>query len=111
MLTAASAALRRAGSKAHIVALEPSSSPVPTTGIVPPLLTADAYDEARTVDEDEARRMAPPPARREGVFAGISSALNAVGAIRLARELGDDHTVVTVAPDTGPKYLTGDLFK
>ena len=49
-------------------------------------------------------------AREEGVFAGISSGLNVVGALQLARELGPGHTVVTVAVDTGLKYLAGDLY-
>jgi cysteine synthase A len=67
--------------------------------------------EARAVDEGEARAMARWLAREEGIFAGTSSALNVVGALQLARELGSDHTVVTVAVDTGLKYLAGDLFK
>jgi cysteine synthase A len=54
-----------------------------------------------------ARRMA----KEEGIFAGISTGLNVVGAIRLDRELGPDHTVATVAVDTGMMYLSGDLYK
>ncbi len=79
-------------------------------GIVPPLLTGDGYDEARTVEEDEAREMAVRLARTDGIFAGTSSALNVVGAVALARELGAGRTVVTVAVDSGLKYLAGDLF-
>jgi cysteine synthase A len=55
--------------------------------------------------------MAVRLAREEGVFAGTSSALNVVGAIELAEELGTAKTVVTVAVDTGLKYLAGDLFE
>jgi cysteine synthase A len=80
------------------------------TGIVPPLLTPESYDEARIVDEDQARLLARRLAREEGIFAGTSSALNVLGAITLAAELGAGHTVVTVAVDTGMKYLAGDLF-
>ncbi|WP_404828770.1 pyridoxal-phosphate dependent enzyme [Streptomyces dioscori] len=80
------------------------------TGVVPPLLTRDVYDEARTVDEEEARRLVPSPARQEGVCTGTSGALNITGAIRLARRAGAGRTVVTVVPDTGLKYLAGDLF-
>ncbi|MFE1879286.1 pyridoxal-phosphate dependent enzyme [Streptomyces diastatochromogenes] len=102
MISGVSAVLRQAGSRARVVALEPSSSPVLTagtagphrvegiaTGIVPPLLTADVLDEARTVDEAEARRMALRLAREEGILAGTSSALYVVGAIGLALELGE----------------------
>ncbi|MCI0553231.1 MAG: cysteine synthase, partial [Anaerolineae bacterium] len=49
-------------------------------------------------------------AREEGIFTGTSSGMNVVGAIALARELGAGHTVVTVAVDTGLKYLAGDLY-
>ena len=49
-------------------------------------------------------------AREEGIFAGISSGLNVVGALHLAEELGSGKTVVTVAVDSGLKYLADDLF-
>jgi cysteine synthase A len=107
----------------RIVALEPASSPALTkgfggshrvegtaTGTIPPLLTEGAYDEARAVDESEARELVKSLAQREGVFAGTSSALNVLGAIQLASELSPDQTVVTVAADTGLKYLAGDLY-
>jgi len=48
----------------------------------------------------------------EGGFAvaGTSSGLNVVGAFQLAEELGEGKTVVTVAVDTGLKYLADDLY-
>jgi len=49
-------------------------------------------------------------AREEGVFVGTSSALNVVGALQVARELGPGKVVATVAVDTGLKYLAGDLY-
>ena len=49
-------------------------------------------------------------ARQEGLFAGTSTGLNVVAALQLAQELGDRHTVVTVAVDSGLKYLAGDLY-
>jgi len=79
-------------------------------GFIPPHLTPDVYDEARAISETEARLMARRLAREEGIFAGVSSALNVVAALQLARELGPGHTVATVAVDTGLKYLAGDLF-
>lgn len=123
MLVGVARALRAGGSPARIVAFEPATSPMLTagfggphrvegtaTGIVPPLLTPDSYDEARVVSEVEARVMAAGLAQSEGIFAGTSSALNVVGAITLAQELGENATVVTIAVDTGMKYLAGDLF-
>ena len=123
MLVGVSGALRAGGSAARVIAFEPASAPMLTAGhggphrvegtaagIVPPLLAADGYDEARTVEEDAARDMAVRLARSDGIFAGTLSALNVTGAIALARELGAGRTVVTVAADTGLKYLAGDLF-
>jgi cysteine synthase A len=124
MLMGVACVLRRGGSPANIVALEPSSSPILSQGmtgthdvegigigLIPPLLDKAFYDEARGIDEEEAREMARRLAREEGIFAGTSTGLNVVGAQQLAQELGSGHTVVTVAVDTGLKYLAGDLFK
>lgn len=107
----------------RIVALEPKTSPVISKGasgtheiegvgigFVPPLLDKAFFDEARGIDEGEAREMAWRLAREEGIFAGTSSGMNIVGAIGLGRELGPRHTVVTVAVDSGLKYLAGDLY-
>ena len=123
MILGVSDALRKAGSPARIVVFEPASAPLISrgeqgshrvegiaVGIVQPRLTPETYDEARAIDETEARTMARRLAREEGVFTGTSSGLNVVGAIQLARELGPGKTVVTVAVDSGLKYLAGDLF-
>lgn len=123
MLVGVSRALKAAGSGARIIALEPKGSPALTegrggahrvegtaTGRVPPHLQRSDYDEARAIDEDEARALARRLAREEGIFAGTSSALNVLAALQLAAELGRGHRVATVAVDTGLKYLAGDLF-
>ncbi len=123
MLTGVSRALRVGGSRARIVALEPASCPVLTTGkngahrvdgiapgFVPPHLKREDYDEARAVEESEAREMARRLAKEEGIFAGTSSGLNVAAAVKLAQEFKPGQAVVTVAVDTGLKYLAGDLF-
>lgn len=123
MLVGVSQALKAGGSRARIVALEPGGSPMLTTGrggphrvegtapgFVPPHLKPGDYDEARAIDEDEARAMARRLAREEGIFTGTSSGLNVVAALELAHELGAGHQVVTVAVDSALKYLAGDLF-
>jgi cysteine synthase len=79
-------------------------------GYVPPHLKREDYDEARAIDEADARRMARRVAQEEGIFVGTSSGLNIFAALQLARELGPGHRVATVAVDTGLKYLAGDLF-
>jgi cysteine synthase A len=123
MLRGVARALREGGSRARIVALEPASSPVLTaghggahhvegigTGSIPPHMQDRPYDEARAVDEQDARAMARRLAREEGVFVGTSSGLNIAAALTLARELGAGSVVATVAVDSGLKYLAGDLF-
>ncbi len=124
MLSGVSAAFRAAGCGARLVALEPASSPVLTkgqpgshrvegigVGFWPPHLREGGYDEIRAIDEGEARVMARRLAKEEGILAGTSSALNVAAAVALAQELGSGKTVVTVACDTGLKYLGGDLFE
>jgi cysteine synthase A len=124
MLRGVSRAFQEARSPARIVALEPASSPALTegrggahrvegigTGSVPSHMRERPYDEARSVEESDARVMARRLAREEGLLVGTSSGLNIAAAVRLARELGPGKTVATVAVDTGLKYLAGDLFE
>lgn len=124
MLVGVSKALKEAGGKARIIALEPSQSPFLTTGkggphrvegtaagFWPPHLKKEMYDEVRVIDENEGRAMAKRVAKEEGVFAGTSSGVNIAAAVALARELGPGKVVGTVAVDTGLKYLAGDLYK
>jgi cysteine synthase len=54
--------------------------------------------------------MARRLAREEGILAGTSTGLNVAAAVQLASELGPEATVVTVAADSGLKYLAGDLY-
>jgi len=124
MLRGVSRAFRDAGSPARIVALEPASSPALTegrggahrvegigTGSVPPHMLDRPFDEARSIEESDARAMARRLAREEGLLVGTSTGLNIHAAVQLARELGPGKTVATVAVDTGLKYLAGDLFE
>ena len=80
-------------------------------GFVVPLWNEGAADEVETVSTAEAMAMARRLAREEGIFAGTSSGGNVVAALRVAKELGPDATVVTVIVDTGLKYLSTKLYK
>jgi cysteine synthase A len=124
MLMGVARALKEAGSRARIIALEPSTSPFLTTGkggphrvegtaagFWPPHLVKGAFDEARAIDEEAGRAMSRRAAREEGLFAGTSTGLNLTAALDVARELGRGKVVATVAVDTGLKYLAGDLYK
>lgn len=123
MLVGVSSELKMADVSTRVIALEPASSPFLTTGRngshrvegtaigrMPPLLEKDAYDEAMAIDEDRARETARSLALHEGIFCGTSSGLNVYAAIEIGKKLGPGYTVVTVACDSGMKYLAGDLF-
>jgi cysteine synthase A len=123
MMAGVSQTLKKADANTRVVILEPASAPLLTqgttgthkvegigVGLVPPLLAEAVYDEARAVAETEARQIAKRLAAEEGIFGGTSTGMNVVAALKLAMELGPGHTVVTVACDSGMKYLSGDLF-
>lgn len=123
MLMGVATAFRDAGAPTRFIALEPGSSPVISAGtagthhvegigasFVPPMLDPAYYAEARAIDEALARETARRLAREEGIFTGVSSGLNVAAALQIAREIGAGHTVVTVAVDSGMKYLAGDLY-
>jgi cysteine synthase len=123
MLIGTARVLRRANPATRVIAFEPATSSVLSggaagphgvegvaPGFVPPQFDRSLVSETRGIDEAEGRRMAWALARSEGIFAGTSTGLNVAGAIQLAREIGPGHRVVTVAVDSGLKYLAGDLY-
>ncbi|KAG0051082.1 hypothetical protein BGZ83_004114 [Gryganskiella cystojenkinii] len=63
-------------------------------------------DDAIRVTDQEAVDMARYLVHQEGLFIGSSSAVNCVGAVRIARELGPGHTIVTLLCDSGQRHLT-----
>ncbi|KAG0202853.1 hypothetical protein BGX33_009447 [Mortierella sp. NVP41] len=63
-------------------------------------------DDAIRVTDQEAVDMARYLVNQEGLFIGSSSAVNCVGAVRIARELGPGHTIVTLLCDSGHRHLT-----
>ncbi|KAF9903953.1 hypothetical protein EC991_003171 [Linnemannia zychae] len=63
-------------------------------------------DDAIRVTDQEAVDMARYLVNQEGLFIGSSSAVNCVGAVRIARELGPGHTIVTLLCDSGQRHLT-----
>jgi cysteine synthase A len=76
------------------------------TGMVMPHWDADRVDELEAIGDDEAVEMTQRLAVEEGIFAGISTGANVVGAHRLAERLGADAVLVTLAVDSGFKYLS-----
>jgi cysteine synthase A len=76
------------------------------TGLVMPHWDPGRIDHVEPIDDVEAIEMTRRLAVEEGVFAGISTGANVVGAHRLAERLGPDAVIVTLAVDTGFKYLS-----
>ena len=76
------------------------------TGMVMPHWDAEKVDHVEPIGDDEAVAMTRRLAEEEGIFAGISTGANVVGAHRLAERLGPDAVIVTLSVDTGFKYMS-----
>ena len=75
-------------------------------GFVMPLWDEAKVDHVEPIGDDEALAMTLQLAQEEGIFAGISTGANIVGAHRLAERLGPDAVIVTLAVDSGFKYMS-----
>ena len=75
-------------------------------GFVMPLWNPERVDHVEPIEDDEALAMTLRLAQEDGVFAGISTGANVVGAHRLAERLGPQAVIVTLAVDTGFKYMS-----
>lgn len=75
-------------------------------GFIPGILNRDIIDEIITVADASAIETANRMAREEGVLCGFSSGAAVFAALDVAKRLGPGHTVVTILPDTGERYLT-----
>ncbi len=107
-----------------IVAVEPKSSAVLSTGVagahkiqgigagfVPEVLDTSIYDEIIPVENDDAFAVGREIGRSEGVLVGISSGAAVWAAIELARRPENEgKTIVALLPDTGDRYLSTPLF-
>jgi cysteine synthase len=121
-LMGVSEALKTRDRDIRIVALEPAGSAAISggargsfamqgwTGIVPPHFELRRVDDVWTIDDGEALEMTARLATEEGIFAGVSTGANVVGARRLAHELGPDALVATLAVDSGFKYMSGPPY-
>lgn len=116
-------ALKQADDSVKVYALEPAESPVLkeghggkhkiqgiSAGFVPKVLDQKIYDGILEVKSDDALAMAREVAHKEGFLPGISAGANIYGAIELAKKLGKGKKVITVALDSGERYLSTELF-
>lgn len=107
-----------------IVAVEPATSAVLSTGVagahkiqgigagfVPDVLNTKVYDEIIPVSNEDAFAFGKRIGREEGVLVGISSGAALAAAVSLAkRPENKGKTIVALLPDTGDRYLSTDLF-
>jgi cysteine synthase A len=112
-------ALRKAGSRARIVAVEPDESAVMSgdapgrhgiqglaDGFIPALVNLAEIDEIVRIPTQHAIDAAQQIGIEEGLLVGISSGANVLAATQLADELGPGHNIVTVLCDRGERYLS-----
>ena len=123
-LTGVGAFLKEKKPNVKVVAVEPASSPVLSTGrggphkiqgigagFVPAVLDTDIYDEIIPVENDDAFAAGRLLARKEGVLVGISSGAALHAAMVLARRPENrGKTIVALLPDTGDRYYSTPLF-
>lgn len=107
----------------RIVVVEPKGSPVlsggqpgphklvgTSPGFIPPILNTGIYDEIVQVEDENALGTARLLASREGILVGPSAGASVWAALQLARRMGQGKRVLCIAPDTGERYLSMDVF-
>ena len=116
--------LKSRNPEVKVVAVEPKSSAVLSTGVagahkiqgigagfVPQVLDTRVYDEIIPVENDDAFALGKEMGRSEGVLVGISSGAALWAAIEIAKQPGSEgKTIVVLLPDTGDRYLSTPLF-
>lgn len=116
--------LKSKNNNVKIVAVEPSSSAVLSTGVagahkiqgigagfVPEVLDTGVYDEIITVSNEDAFDTGRLIGRNEGILVGISSGAAVWAAVELAkRPENEGKNIVVLLPDTGDRYLSTPLF-
>ncbi|PZD95091.1 cysteine synthase A [Paenibacillus sambharensis] len=107
----------------YIAVVEPEGSPVlsggcpgphklvgTSPGFVPAILNTGIYNEIVQVTDDDALGTMKMLARQEGLLLGPSSGASVWAAMRIAQRLGPGKRVLCIAPDTGERYLSMDIF-
>ena len=79
-------------------------------GFIPDILNTNVYDEIMQIDDDDAVEIFKKLARDEGIFVGPSAGAAVYAAIEIAKRLGKGKKVLCIAPDTGERYLSMNLF-
>jgi cysteine synthase A len=106
-----------------IYVVEPKGSPVlsggqpgphklvgTSPGFIPAILNTNIYDEIIQVADDDALNTMRDLASREGILVGPSAGASVWTALQIAKQLGKGKRILCIAPDTGERYLSMDLF-
>jgi cysteine synthase A len=106
-----------------IYVVEPQGSPVlsggmpgphklvgTSPGFIPAILNTGVYDEIIQVSDDHALQTTRDLARYEGILVGPSAGASVWTGLQIARKLGAGKRVLCIAPDTGERYLSMDVF-
>jgi cysteine synthase A len=122
-ITGVARALKRHDPGVLAFAVEPSECPLISEqrwgthgvpgigdGIIPPNLDLSVMDGIVTASTDEALAFSRRLAKEEGLLCGPSSGINVAAAHKVAGAHPDLRRIVTVIPDTGQRYLSGELF-
>ncbi|MDR1136274.1 MAG: cysteine synthase A [Clostridiales Family XIII bacterium] len=122
-ITGAGRYLKEKKPELRIIAVEPDASPVLSggqagphdiqgigAGIVPKVLDTHIYDRIIRIKNDEAALQAQKLAKEEGLLLGYSSGAAVAAALQAAKEAGAGKRVISIAPDTGERYLSTRLF-
>lgn len=123
-ITGVGKALKKKMQNIKIIAVEPASSSVISggrpgphkiqgigAGFIPKVLDISVIDEVIMVKDEDAFEISKKLVRLEGIMAGISTGAAVYAAIEIAKKMGHGKNVLAIAPDTGERYLSTQLFK
>lgn len=123
-ITGAGQVLKEKYPDIHIVAVEPTDSPVLSggkpgphkiqgigAGFVPAVLNTEIYSEIIQVTNDQSYATARQAAREEGILGGVSSGAAIYAALQVAKKLGKGKKVLAIIPSNGERYLSTPLYQ
>ena len=123
-VTGTGEALKELDARISVHVVEPAGSPVlsggkpgkhklvgTSPGFIPSVLNTNVYDEIFMIQDDEAYETVRAVAANEGILIGPSGGAAIYAALAVARRLTPNDTVVCIAPDSGERYLSSDLFE
>jgi len=123
-VTGTGEALKELDDRISVHVVEPAGSPVlsggkpgkhklvgTSPGFIPSVLNTNVYDEIFMIKDEEAYETVRAVAANEGILIGPSGGAAIYAALAVARRLTPNESVVCIAPDSGERYLSSDLFE